>query len=102
MPSVCRRRTPQSNININKGYYIAVMTNCLALMVGILTRWRTNHLVTLVIALPTDKKGTGCSLTASITMGYITESLAVWAVMNGERDHNGAGGKTKLRLGATD
>lgn len=34
MPSVCRRRTPQQYPSLIKGYYSAVMTDCLAVVAG--------------------------------------------------------------------
>lgn len=53
------------------------MTDCLAVVAGNFEPVEDKPLKGLVTGL-LDKKGTGCSLAASITMGYIAKGLAVW------------------------
>lgn len=76
MPSVCRRRTPQQYPLIIKGYYIAVMTNCLAVVVGNFDPVEDKPLKELVTGL-LDKKGTGYSLADSITRDILQKSCCV-------------------------
>ncbi|WP_444965369.1 hypothetical protein ACSAHR_08910 (plasmid) [Pediococcus pentosaceus] len=53
------------------------MTDCLAVVAGNFEPVEDKPLKGLVTGL-LDKKGTGCSLAASVIMGYIAKGLAVW------------------------